>query len=268
MKKMKRIVVFIGLGSAVLAQVNAQIGGLSASKLATINPDVVAARKIEFEPSFYIYRSVSTWSDSGKRIEKFITRDSAEYSSSVQMRFTYGLLDRAEIGASIPPDLSGISLGAKFSVLNANKTRLALMAGLNLNKTSGRIAKNSVNPEYANAYVGGLTGSFDIGEKLSTDFDLQYQGYMDKKLNKNTDLFADADIGYYVVENFQLITGFNYIYSKSNDPASAQTLIFNPGFTDGQAKNFILVISFPVTIYGKNSESFAGVTFALTIMLE
>ena len=264
---MKKIVFLACLISAVVWQINAQVGGLSASKLATLNTDYVPSRKIEFEPSCYFLRSANSWNENGGKTNKFQNSDSTEYFSSAGLRFTYGLLKHGEVGGFVPMDMSAVSLGAKINLLEKDDYGIAVVAGINLNKTSGLFPRNSANPDEANLYAGGLVGTYNFSEKFSLDADLQLQRSFDKKLSNYNDLFADADIGYFVVEGLQLVLGMNYNYSRVDDQTS-QALIINPGFTNEWAKTFIAVLSFPVTVYGKNTDSFAGVTFALTILLE
>lgn len=265
---MKIVLIYFCLAGFMTFRINAQIAGLSSSKLASVNSGVVGTRTIEFEPSCYFLRSVNTWGENGKRVRKFPQNDSAQYFSSLGLRFTYGLAKPIEIGAFMPVDLSGISLATKFNFLRRQRVGLAFLAGMNLNKISGVVARNSTNTDKANCYVGGIAGSFSFSDKLSVDIDSQLQRYFDKNLTHYYDLFADMDIGYYLIEKIQCIMGFDYSYANQFDLPGSRTLIINPGFTNELAKSFITVISFPVTIYGKNSDAYAGVTFALTITLQ
>ncbi|RLD54504.1 MAG: hypothetical protein DRJ05_14515, partial [Bacteroidetes bacterium] len=109
-----------------------QIGGISASKLGSVCADVVDNKKIEFEPGFFHVVSKNAWDSDGHLENLFSSDDSVRRSTGIYFRFTYGLWDKLEIGASISTDLQRSRWGLKYIVYSKEKLGFALIAGANI----------------------------------------------------------------------------------------------------------------------------------------
>jgi len=125
---MKKIFIIIMVLSAL--QVKAQIGGISASKLATICTQTVPSKKIEFEPSFAYAFAKEYWNSNSDK--QLINQDSTLVASGASFRFSYGVVENLEIGAAIPLDMSTINYGLKYQFLSSGKLSLAVLGCFNL----------------------------------------------------------------------------------------------------------------------------------------
>ena len=242
-----------------------QVGGISASKLATLSAGTVPAHKIEFEPSFGIEWSGRHWNMQGNLQNTFLSSDSMAVASGFGFRFSYGATEKLEIGTAMPFDLSEISFGAKYNFLNNG--RMALSALLGTNAMLGNTIYNKTEQEISLA--GGFVYTLAFTEQMGIDFVVQSQKHFRTPGSENiADIFIDLDYGYYVIESLQLCTGFNYSYTSVNQTTANQRLIFNAGITFEPANNFLMVFSVPFDIYGINQDKATGFTFALTVTLE
>lgn len=70
-----------------------QIGGISNSKLYSINTDAIKHHTIEFEPTVNHTSSTKYWDSNGDLQNSFSTSDSAIKNTGLSFRFTYGLWD-------------------------------------------------------------------------------------------------------------------------------------------------------------------------------
>jgi len=243
----------------------AQVGGLSASKLATLNAETVKKNTIEFEPSFGFYNSRYHWDNSSKLHSNFINNDSATVSSSVMFRFSYGLTNNIEIGVSICDNISNANWGIKYNFFSKNKSSAAFILGANTPLGNRNVDLQTKSNE--NSIATGIIFSQNINKKLSLDVNTQYQHhFFIQKNNHLQDYFINFDLGYYIIDKIQLVSGFNYMFSDGL--LTKNSLVFNPGITIEKAKNFILVMQLPYTIYGRNSQKSLGFGLALTIFIE
>lgn len=213
-----------------LTNVNAQIGGISASKTTTINAYTVDKNCIEFEPSFSIFNN------------------SEMFENSFNWRFSYGLFSNFEIGMSMPSSMEAISFGAKFFIVNAVFFKLSPIAGINFNFSQSNF--------FDNAGLG-FASTFDFSDNFSTDIDFHI---MSNFSNKNI-VSVGFDNGLFVGST-QLMFGTNYLFNSAEKQKSQ--FFVNPGVTLEAAKNFLIVATLPVQILGQKSYGFG---FALTIMM-
>jgi len=266
---MKKTIFFL-LFVLASAKLFSQVGGLSASKLFTLCTQPVPVSTIEFEPNFGFSYANWQWDRHGNAKPIFQTADSTNIASGLAFRMTYGVVKNLEIGVSFPADFSETLWGAKYRFLNAEKISFAALAGANVplgNRTYNQ--KHKQHNELV-SFVAGAVFSFQANEKMSIDADVQYQ-FPSQNLQdelKNS-IFVNADVGYFVKEGIQAVLGFNYFSSQYADNQLNSDLLFvNPGITIETAKNFILVMSLPVNVFGKNIEKSIGFSLALTIVID
>jgi hypothetical protein len=260
---MKKIIIFLFVLSFNI--VNAQVGGLSASKLFTLCSETVSKSAIEFEPSFAFSTSRYSWNDSYKMTDNFSNSDSISVSSAMAFRFSYGLTNNIELGVSVYNGVSLASWGLKYKFYKKEKTLFAFIIGVNT--VLGNRTYDIYNLSNSNSIATGFILSKKFSEKLSFDADVQYQRCFSDKIIRHQDIFINTDFGYYIFDGVQLVMGLNYFI---NDGFFRQSSLFilNPGLTIEKAKNFILVFQVPYSIIGRNTEKSVGFALALTILID
>ena len=250
MKKLFTIAVI----SFLTINIYAQIGGLSASKLATICTSTVPTSTIEFEPSINISGATNKWNSNYSSS----SLDTSILSNEFGFRFTYGLFDKIETGFALPIDVSRIQWGLKYNFFNKNKLSFGSIVGLNLDFSNQTILTEG---------GVGLVSTYQYNENLSTDFDVHLLKTFPAN-NENTmkSFFVGLDNGLYVGD-IQYIIGVNYQYAEFDNVVS-QNLYLSPGITVETAENFLCVFSLPLSVYGKNDYQFVNFSFALTISID
>ena len=248
----------------------AQVGGISASKLATLCTETVPYKSIEFEPMFSFSYSNQLWDKDGKLEYAFSSRDSIIVSSEFGFRFSYGVLKNLEIGVAAPAAMSSLSWGAKYRIPLGEKYCCGILAGFNLPLGNGIFSKNSQYSDVTPSIAGGIVTTFNIiEEKLCIDFDVQYQKYVKQVDDKHLgDIFLNSDIGYFITKNIQMVAGINYSETRFEQKMNNSYLLtLNTGLTIECAENFILVLNAPFDLAGKNVYKSKGFGMALTILI-
>ncbi len=255
---------------------NAQVGGISASKLATINADVVGNKNIEFEPSFGMSWAKSYYDDDGNLHDhtNIFFEEQIIAESEMGFRFSYGLMDIIEVGFSLPVNADAISLGAKYNFMNKELVSLSAIAGYN-KIIMNRTLDARLGYDESDFIAGGLVSTFNFSEQFSLDFDAQFQKTTQETVEVHElDIFFNADVGYYVFNWLQPVVGFNYgksyfsVPEPSPYPSHISEGILNVGFTIEPAEQYLMVINMPYTLAGKAVDKITGFGFALTITLE
>lgn len=246
-----------------------QVAGISASKAGSYCVGTVPAKDLEFEPSFGFGKSHQKWNSDNKLENSFSSSDSAESYAEFAVRCTYGLTEKLEIGMAAPADVSGVSFGAKFIAFENDKNGIAIISGLNLPLGNRTYNLNSNDPHDISSLAGGFVFSREFSEKLLFDFDLQGQTLLkDAKWNTHYDLFINSDFGYYINDHTQLICGLSYYYNFYKDPKSDNSLLdIHPGISYETGDNFLIVLSSPFGLYGKNETQSYGVNIAFTMTI-
>ena len=247
-----------------------QVGGISASKLGTLCTTTVPEGTIEFEPYFGYSISSNIFDSNGKVQELYSSPDSTMNFASSGFRFSYGLMNNLEIGVTVPVSVSEVSFGAKYKLPLEGKCAVGILAGYNTILGNQVYDRRNAIYEQTPAFVGGLIITYDFTNKLSLDFDAQYQKHTQSTIGGHTDgIFLNSDIGYYFIEKANFIIGLNYHYKIfDNNKDNSYLLTLNTGITIEKAKNFILVINLPFDLMGKNEYRTKGFGLALTIMLD
>ena len=250
MLKMKKILLLICF-ALINANIFAQVGGLSASKLNTPSAICVSANHIEFEPAFSISKNTGNYLQNGD-----IVRNSYPFENSFGFRFTYGVIDNLEAGFSLPIDVSTVQTGIKYNFFHNPKLFLAGFGGVNFDFS------------HSNALHGldaGLITTLQHTDKISTDIQIDWHHDFHDHLISNL-LFINTDFGIYIGK-IQYIAGLNYQQNFLCNTQSQQ-LYLTPGVTIEPANNFLMVLSYPFTIFGKNSVKNEYFSFALTITID
>lgn len=247
---MKKIILFVILFLFTQMQtVFSQISGISASKLVAYNTSAVPKNAIEFEPAFDF--SVSK-------------NDSILIDKNMGFRFTYGLNNKTEIGILLPFSFNSVNWGIKYHAFDFNQLSFGIIAGIENALTVNN--SNELNSDtFFKSYAGGIVSTYQINDKLSVDFDSQIQNSFHFS-KQDFHLFINSEIGCFVTDGLQIITGLQY--EKNTDMFSRNQLTLNSGITVEKAKNFILVLNFPYRIKSKYKPASVGFAMALTILIE
>jgi len=247
-----------------------QIMGISGAKLASINANTMTKNQFEFEPGFGYYWAKSYYDDQGKLNPLSTTTDSTDVYQEMVFRFTYGITDRFEAGLLIASDMSSVSLGTKYTLFTVNSFSGGVIAGATLADQSDIVAINSGIFGRTFSYAGGLVFSNEFSEKLSLDFDAQYQCLTDGQESYSHDFYADAELAYIFKNRNQLISGFSFIHNNHTheyDGHKNYLLTFNLGTSIETGEMFAFSFLFPIAILGQNFDRLNGFTFALTMFL-
>ncbi len=247
-----------------------QVFGISASKLAVINAKTVVKNQLEFEPSFGYYWAKKYYDEKGKIVPLSNKIDSTEIYKELVFRFTYGITDKLEGGMMIASDMSSLSAGIKYTLFSINSFSGGIMAGGTFANQSDIVAINSGIYGKTFSVATGLVFSNEFSEKLSLDFDAQYQWLRDDKISYSHDFFANAELGYIFKNKNQLIGGFSYVlnnHTHEYDGHQNYLLTLNLGASIETGKSFIFNFLFPVTLLGRNYNKLNGFSFALTVFL-
>ncbi|MBN1949899.1 MAG: hypothetical protein JW801_01770 [Bacteroidales bacterium] len=249
---------------------DAQVAGISASKLGAFNAGTVTHRGMEFEPSAFVSWSAKSWSAGRIPTERYKNTDSLDMWMESGLRFTYGAVNKLEIGCYLPFDFSSLSVGSKLQVMETENFGIAALAGINIPKLGETISLNEHSIECAPLFAGGLALSARLSEKVSFDLNTQVQTALKPTLeNHSMDLFVLLDAGYFFKKGYQAVAELWYSHSSyEHKDLNNDVLIFNLGVTIETAKNYILVVNTPVPLTGKNGDISYGIGFALTILLE
>ncbi len=266
---MKRLAIFI-LFASLSTQGYSQVMGISASKLASISATTAVRNQVEFEPGFGYYWANKYYDENGNLHELSDTKDSTAIFQQMVFRVTYGITDKFETGLLIASDMSSVSLGMKYHLFTYKSFSGGIMAGGTFANESDIVAVNSGIFGKTVSFATGLAFSNEFSEKLSLDFDFQYQSIRDDKVSYSNDFFANAELAYRFNNQNQLIGGFSYTnnyHTHSYDGNNNQLLTFNLGAAIMTGEMFEIVFYTPIKIVGKNYDRLNGLSFALTIFI-
>lgn len=248
-----------------------QVMGISASKLASISATTAEKNQIEFEPGLGYFWATKYYDDNGNLKSFSPDGDSTNIYQDMAFRITYGITKKFEAGIFIASDMSYFSFGAKYHLFTVNTFSGAIMAGGTFANKSDIVAVNSGIFGKTISFATGLAFSNEFSEKLSLDFDFQYQNIRDDKVGFSDDFFANAELSYAFKNKNELIGGFSYINNNHTDEfdgRKSNLLTFNVGAAIKTGKMFELVFYTPIAIAGKNHDRINGFSFALTIFID
>jgi len=265
-KRMKKeyllfLMMFLGM------EVSAQVAGISASKLATYDAVTLPKYTLEVEPSFTYLYSRKWFNHSTHSVPYDLGTDSSLLMKNFNMRFTYALGKRLEVGTFVNGDLSSFSFGSKIGLLQNDHSGLVLLLGTTFSEQSDRIYRNSGFYGKTLSLVGGFAFTRNFSQRLSWDVDVQAQHTLSSGAALSNNYFVDTEVGYYVWnQRLQLAGGFSFNYNHHfDDTENTYRLTFNPGVTIETGKSYILVLYFPVDLVGRLVENSYGVSLAFTL---
>ncbi|MFA7229190.1 MAG: hypothetical protein WC061_09150 [Melioribacteraceae bacterium] len=238
---------------------NAQVCGISASKLNVPDASVISIETFEFEPSINVFHSSSQFGEDGKTEPL----GGKSVSSDLLFRVTASVSERLEIGTAFSRALEQIDVGSKLLVFNSEKIKLAAIAGLSIPAGNKFISDLSDEQE---TYFGGTLGgiaSFEAGTSSSVDASVSFSHYTGNRLNKR--IWCGLSYGTYVSQNLQLIgeLGGFYLFDKNYSESK-----FNcaGGFSYKVTSGLILVMGFQYDLFGRNTWKGAGYQTAFTML--
>lgn len=247
-----------------------QVMGISSAKLASMNAATTTRNQFEFEPGFGYYWATSYYDENGKLQPLSTTTDSVDVYQAMVFRFTYGITDKFESGMFVASDMSYISIGAKYTLFTVNDFSGGIFGGGTFANQSDIVAINTGIFGKTFSLATGLAFSNEFSEKLSLDFDAQYQWLRDDKVSYSHDIFANAELAYIFKNRNQLIGGFSYTYNNHTHEYDGHTnylLTLNLGVSIETGEMFAFNFLFPIAIMGKNYDKLNGFNFALTMFL-
>lgn len=248
----------------------AQVGGVCDSKISTISSEIVEKKKMEFEPGIAFNWVNKTWNENGDLQTVFDDKDSLKRFAEMGYRFTYGLLNKLEMGVTIDQDISLGAFGFKWNCFSSKSFDLATIGGINIpfkpENYTQRLALEKTTPSLA----AGVVVSYFFNQSISLDFDSQYQRYTKETyLKHNYDFFVNSDFGIYLNKELQLATGINYTKSDYEDPFwRTNSTRLNIGGTIETGENFVIILKSFRDLLGENTFRSTGfaITFTFTVV--
>jgi hypothetical protein len=155
-------------------------------------------------------------------------------------------------------------------ILQKKNYGLAAMAGFNVPMGQGVFKRGYRTTDDAMQLgIGGIF-SYQKGENFSFDYNLEYDNFLKETTStKNGTIYTSFDAGYYIFNHqLQLISSIGYEYSNMGSGMNQSRLTIYPGVTVETGKHYIIVISAPFDVYGRNVNKTAAFAFALTLTLD
>lgn len=255
-----RQLLFILLLSVSSAQ--AQVAGISASKLNTINAEPISKGALELEPTFSSSRSSAVWG-----VDGLDELGNTSVSSSICWRVTHGISDGIEVGLSIPSDFSSGSLGLKTILSAKDIFSLGAMIGISTPFGNRNFNQDNRAADDLTSYGIGLIGSWIFSSVSSLDANIQYQDYFNTVgAESPSGILYNVDYGHYIAGGkFQLFVGAGY-QTASADGFSANVFSLFPGISVETSDKYMLVLNTQHDLFGKNAEKTIGLNLAVTTM--
>jgi len=254
---MKKRVLLLILISVNL--MNAQISGISNTKLLVPNAATLNKGHFDFELSFSVFSANSHFNSDGD----LSNLSNSEIVSNVSFRITLGVMDNLELGTAFSTGMEDVFIGSKFTAFKNDNTALAVIAGGSL--PAGNFSETEPTENYVSkySYTTGAIISHKIANYLSLDGVLSYS-----KINGSTDfnhLFSyGVSLGYFLAGTFQVITELNG-YTTFNGNFHSNKISITPGFTYQFSQYLLLVFGIQNDIWGNNELSGTNYVTAFTM---
>ncbi len=241
-----------------------QIGGITASKINSVNHAPIDVGLAEFEPSYNFSKSRKQWDQNGNLSPLYSTIDSIVIDASFNLRMAYTMTDELEVGCNLGEGYSNWS--AKYAVYTKNNFGLGLMLGANFPFGFAEIDTRNRTVDQIGTYGMGLIASYEVNEKSSIDFNAQIQNYFqDNEDLPNNDIFLSVDYGHYVKDLFLIVS---FLYQTSDfDDFQQNKLTFSPGISFEMKPEYLIVANANFDLTGKQTEKTHGFSVAFTITL-
>lgn len=269
---MKIILTIFLLSSIFILTSEAQVSGVSGSKVNAVNAAPIFRHTVEFEPVIETGWSKRRWNDNWRREDLFSSPDSTSRFTSMSYRITYGISEDLEAGVNITGDFEMISFAFKKRFIDNEILGVSFLGGFNYVAGNGIYNLDKIRHMHS-AIVAGISASYSASERFSLDVDLQFEPGIKniRTLNDYSHFYINSDAGWYINDDLQLVGGFSFSHLVSNNedkPEGANIFKLNPGFTVEKGRNFILVGGIPFCVAGRNYECTTGLLLALTILID
>ena len=244
-----------------------QVQGVSSAKLSSVCADPLAPGTLEFEPAISYSQTKYQWNEAHQKRSVYSSPDSMNVFSDLSFRFTYGVMEKLEVGLIAPSDVSFYALGLKYKLVEANAFALAGIIGTTVKAGNKLIHKKIIHPEEASTLAGGLVISNRMFHLICMDIDIQYQQrWKHTSDGHKYDLFFNTDMGV-IYDNFQFVAGI-YYHSSIFDHTFLNQEVFtlNLGITLDPSEKFAIAINTPIDIWGKNHYKTTGLGLAITFL--
>lgn len=142
----------------------AQIGGVSGSKLTVPDAGTISQGFFEFEPSFAVSSYENFFSDewSVQKLSRYHLR------SSLQFRVSLGITEGVEVGTSFLSNINEVSIGSKITVKQTENYTIAFMPGILLPASNGS-ENDTVSTPLCYGYSAGAVTSVILSPKSNAD---------------------------------------------------------------------------------------------------
>jgi len=208
---------------------DAQIGALSGTKLASVSYNAILDNDLEFEPTFFTSRYTAAGTVGAV--------DTSIYNSSVSWRMSYGLFKNAEIGFTSDGNFESVSMAFKYAFNEGTRFGYAGMCGYSQMLGNNVVPKNN---RIENAFQLGLISTIQFDDNNSVDLNVQFQqAYTsDQSLPSmiyNVDFATMAlDIRYPLM--------FGLMYTNQSGDEDYSDLTLSPGFGIETGEDFALLL--------------------------
>lgn len=242
-----KIIFIILILFLTINELKSQIYGLSPSYINAFSPNSLTKNTLEFEPSFLINYINSEFDDNAK-IKKI---DSSFFNNQFGFRFTYGLLNRLEIGFFIPSHINYSCFGFKINLVDKEKYGLGLIGGINNDFEATNVWQQ---------WAAGFTTKYSFSKKIKSEFNAQYSHDFQLPTSKNFHIIIDNA---YESEIYNFVLSLNYDRYFA-DNSITENFQICPAVVC-KAELFYASFFFPISLYGRNNYNYKGFGFALTI---
>jgi hypothetical protein len=238
-----------------------QINGVSSSKLCVPKAEILSKGTFEFEPSFSVSHSTSSFNQAGN----VVSLQGEQVQSSLAFRITTGLSESFEIGAVIPSTIENISLGAKYFFLDSEKFKSSFLGGLNL-RAGNTFTVDSIHNDNHYTISFGNVLSYSINEAASADMMVSYTNILGEHPFNNVFNFQ-LGVGYNISEEIQIVTELSGTTCIANGCYSRRLSVV-PGFAYTVSQKLGLAAGFQYDMIGKNEMKTLGYFAVFTFLFE
>jgi len=234
----------------ICSPIQAQIQGLSASKLTAFFVTTVEPGSAEFEPTYS-----STYS-------KESDSDIIEVASQINWRMTIGLFEDLELGLNFPSDMSLGSVAMKAALVKKKSYQLGAFGGVNLPLGNRAYAHSFPTVDDIGTYGLGVVGTFDLDSLNSVDINVHFTDYFRTADLTSRTYFINLDYGTYSLSDEILLTA-GAGYQTSVDYWNANLFLEYGVALEWNPKFAILFAGFN-SIWTKGTPSTHGFNIAFT----
>lgn len=243
MKQQIILAILVTMGISVV--ISGQISGISSSKLSVPRAEILGQGSFEFEPSFLVAHSHSSFDESGSSHSIY----GDDVVSTLAFRVTFGISENFEVGSVLPSDIENIGLGAKFNYWNSDFFTTSIITGFGL-PAGNSFHSDSIPKEYHYSASIGNVFSFAVSENASVDVMISYTSIIGEH-EYNSIISIQSGFGYYLSEKFQVIAELSGITALSEEMYSGKISIA-PGFSYSVTNSLGIAAGIQYDVFGKN----------------